>query len=180
MNNLSIILSANDGGMKFITGGLSALFVWGIIALFNYLKSKVQSVATDISLKTDSNNVRTLIKKGSFEMSKNRYDSAIDYLHRAIELSSDNGEALALIAMAYHIKKDYINSKKHIELWEATKCDKDYSSIAIMTYLNGHHYYMEGKAEQAQNCKMSAMDIANQLSIISDDAKEIINKLNLY
>jgi tetratricopeptide (TPR) repeat protein len=179
MNYLFIILSA-DGGMTFIMGGLAALFIWGIIALFNSLKPKVESVVTDISLNANPDNVKALIKKGSFEMSKNKWDSAIDYLQKALELSPNNAEALTSIALAYHIKKDYINSKKQIEhyidLVSASLCeDNDLTCTAIMTYLNGHHFYLEGKVEEAQNCKNSAISFA-----ILDDAKEVINKLNLY
>ena len=184
MNNLIIILQS-DGGMKFITGGLAALFIWGIIALFNYLKPKVQSLTTDISLNVNPDNVKALINKGSFEMSKNRLDSAIDHLLKAIEISPNNGEALTLISLAYHIKKDYINSKKYIEHWWVADCKKDgsisnLSDTAIMTYLYGHHHQMEGKTEQAQNYKESAIAFAKTIEAASDDAIEVINKLNLY
>ena len=184
MNYLSIILSA-DGGLALLVGGFSALLIYGFIALFNYMKPKVESVTTDMSLKANPDNVKQLIKKGSFEMSKNRYDSAIEYYQRALELSPNNAEALTSIALAYHIKKDYINSKKQIEhysgLISANLCeDNDIICTSIMTYLNGHHFYMEGKNEKAQNCKSSAVEIAESYSVISEDAKVVINRLNLY
>jgi len=179
MNYLSIISSA-DGSMTFIMGGLTALFVWGIIALFNSIKPKVESVAAEISLNANPDNVKALIKKGSFEMSKNRYDSAIEYFQRVLKLSPNDCEALTSIALAYHIKKDYMNSKKQIEHYSDLLSSKlgesnDISCMAIMTYLNGHHFQMEGKTEEAQNCKNSAFDLA-----ITDDTKDVIYKLNLY
>ena len=174
--NLSVLLSS--GGEPLFVGLMIGLLTLLVTFIYNSLKPKVQDVATNIKVNINPNDVNSLIKKGYSEVSRKNYTSAIDYFRKALSLSPTNWDAYAGIAFAYHSIKDYPNSKTAIEAYqENVNIDTlDNSMAALMTYLYGHHYFMEGNFEQAKICK----DNAKGMAIVSNVTMDIINDLNLY
>lgn len=173
--NLSILLSS--GGEAGFVGLVIGLLCLLISFLYNTLKPKVQEATTNIKVSINPNDVDSLIKRAYSEISKKEYLLAINYFQRAIDLSSDNLDALAGIAFSYHLVKDYTNSKNAIEKYQnhATINTIDNSMAGIMTYLYGHHLFMEGNIEEAQTCKNNGKVMAS-----ISNSLDIINNLNLY
>jgi cytochrome c-type biogenesis protein CcmH/NrfG len=179
MNILTVLLSRySSGGEAFFVGAVTALAFMLIAAIWHALKPVARKTATNIAVTVNPNNVNSLIKKGYFEMEKQHYRSAIDCFQKAINLAPDNNDVLAGITFAFHLQKDYVNSKIYIKKYRNNlhANTADNTTITIMTYLYGHHCFMEGNLEQAQRCKENAKTFA----MVSDDAAEIINNLNLY
>ncbi len=177
MNTL-LFLALSSGGEAFFVGVMTCLLFMGVSFLYNYLKPKAKNAANNVLLQVNPNNIDGLIKKGYNEISNKSYIAAIDSFQKAINLSKENNDAIAGIAIAYHFNKDYINSKKHIEEFQnlSTTDSFDNSMTSIITYLYGHLCYMDGKIEQAQTCK----DNAKIMASIFPSATQIINELNLY
>ena len=177
MRLLSILLAYSNGGEALFVGLMTGLLVLLVSFIYNALKPKVQEAVTKITVNVDPNNVNGLIKNGYNELSKKNFPSAIESFQRAVNLSPNNCDALSGIAFAYHLNKDYINSKIAIETYQenASIDDAGNSMAALMTYLYGHHCFMEGNLEQAQTCKDNSKIMASL-----SDAFHIINELNLY
>jgi len=171
--------------LVILSGGGEALFVGFVIGLlsllvsfiYKTLKPKVQQATTNILLNVNPNDVNSLIKKGYSEVSKKSYILAISYFQKALNLTPNNVDALAGIAFAYHLSKDYVNSKISIEAYQnSINSDSiDNSMTGIMTYLYGHHHYMEGNLEEAKTCKENSKVMAS-----ISNSLDIINSLNLY
>ncbi|WP_332456281.1 tetratricopeptide repeat protein [Petrimonas sp.] len=172
------LVLSSGGGESFVVGALIAI----LAAIFIWLKNKSKPVrnmiATEIKLQVNPNDIGSIVKKGYAEIRANKLSSAMELFQKAVNLSHNNLDALAGIAYAYHLSKDYHNSKTAIEeyLKNIDPNNFDYSTGALVTYLNGHHFFMENKLEEAQNCKQNA----NKMSIFSEDIQEIITNLNLY
>ena len=171
---LSYSSSGEAGAAGPIIGILTLLAFW----IYNLLKPKAKEIKSNIILNINPNNVKSLVEKGYLEISRKNFSSAVDYFQKALKLSSNSIDALVGVAFAYHLINDYPNSKAAIERYQenAVNGKLDDFSVALMTYLYGHHCYMEENFEQAQNCKENAKTFA----ILSDDAQEIIQSLNLY
>lgn len=176
--NLFVLLSG--GGEALFVGLAIGLLTLLVSFIYNSLKPKVQQVTTNIMVNVNPNDVKNLIKKGYFEIEKKEYTLAINYFQKAINIDSNNLDAISGVAFAYHMIKDYTNSKKYIEDFQnkATIDSIDYPLTAIITYLYGHICYMEGNIDQAVTCKENAIIMAK--AKLSDDTTIIINKLNLY
>lgn len=170
---------SSGGAESFVVGALIAILASIFILLKNKSKPVRDMITTEIKLQVNSNDVGSIVKKGYTEIRAKKLSSAIELFQKAINLSPNNCNALAGIALAYHLSKDYHNSKTAIEEYYQKNIDSgkfDYSTGALVTYLNGHHFFMENKLEEAQNCKQNA----NKMSIFSEDIQEIITNLNLY
>jgi len=174
MNTL-IILSG--GGEALFVGFVIGLLTLLVSFIYKTLKPKVEQVTTNIMVNINPNDVNSLIKKGYSEVSKKNYTSAIDYFKKVIDITPNNLDALAGIAFAYHLNKDYVNSKASIEAYQNNMNVNtlDNSMAGVITYLYGHHHYMEGNLDEAKTCK----DNGKIMASISNSL-DIINNLNLY
>ena len=176
---LGILLTGRPGGgegvVLAVIGAIICTIVFWVVPK---IISSGKDAASKILVEINPNDVKNLIKLGQKEVSKGNYNNAIDYYSRALNNEQFNIEALASIAFAYHMTKDYENSKKYIELFqEKFDGSKDDNSMAlIMTYLYGHICLMEGKLEQSSNCKHNAMTLGQ----VDGGVLDIINRLNLY
>lgn len=175
MEILNVILSGGEGiFFAVVIAIICTVFFW----IIPKITSSTKKVASKILVEINPNDVKNLIKLGQAEVSKRNYRSAIEYYLRALNNDQFNIEALASISFAYHMIKDYENSKKYIEIFQDNfDGSKDDNSMAIiMTYLYGHICFMEGNLEQSSNCKQNAMALAE----IDGGLLDIINGLNLY
>lgn len=173
--NLSILLSS--GGEAGFVGLVIGLLCLLVSFLYNVLKPKVQEATANIKVGINPNDVNSLIKKGYSAISKKEYSQAINCFERAIKNSPNNLDALAGIALTYHLEKDYIQSKTTIKEYQRlVSADSiDNPMTGIMTYLYGHHLFMEGNIEEAKVCKENAK-IITSLS----NTYDIMMNLNLY
>lgn len=174
----NILLSRYSSGSEAAFAGLiiGAMSV-GVMLLYNFLKPKVKESVVNITVQTNPNTVN-LIKKGYVELGKKQLSEAILYFKRALELSPENTNALGGLTIAYHLKKDYENSKRYADEFvnHSTLDNSDLSISATITYINGHHAYMEGDFETAKVAKENTKIMAN----LVENSWDLINDMNLY
>jgi len=174
-----VLLTGRPSGGEGVFGAIVGAIILSIIFwIVPKIISSGKKAASKIIVEINPNDVKSLMQLGQAEVSKRNYSNAIEYYLRALNNDQFNIEALSSIAFAYHMKKDYKNSKKYIEIFQDNfDGSKDDNSMAIiMTYLYGHICFMDGNLEQSSNWKQTAIAFAQ----IDKGILDIINKLNLY
>lgn len=179
MEILGILLTGRPSGGEGVFFAVFGAIVCTIIFwVVPKIISSGKKAASRLIVEINPNDVKNLIRLGQTEVSKKNYSGAIEYYLRALNNDQFNIEALASISFAYHMTKDYENSKKYIEIFqEHFDGSRDDNSMAtILTYLYGHICFMEEKFEQSSNCKNNALAFAQ----VDQSVLDIINGLNLY
>ena len=162
-NTIFILLSHSSGGEAVFVGLVIGIITMIVSWLYNKSKSVAGKISTTVKLQINPNDIKSLINKAYDELGSKNFDSAISLFDKALSLENNNLDALAGIAFGYHLIKDYVNSKACIEKYQntITADTANHSMAGVITYLHGHHLFMEGDFEGANIGKKNGRMIAS-------------------
>jgi len=159
------------------SGGEGVFFAVVGAIIITIIYSAITKISSSNSEKKLNKEIE-LSNKAKEYFDNDNFINAIEYYLKVLNTDKNNIEALEGIALSYHLMKEYDNSKKYIDKFQDI-FDKIYTS-GIITYLQGHFYFMEGNLEKASNCKQKAIEFGQSDNILHKGLLEVINRLNLY
>ena len=97
--------------------------------------------------------------------SLNKTDESIIYCKKILEIDSKNNWSLNKLIKLYQMKKDWLNSKKYLELKLHYSGEKDSRLLALYKLQEGRNFLHQKNFEKARDCFEESIKICDSVAI---------------